>query len=223
MRRQEEYRCEAVSVDAFVQHLATSYVRCGYVFYVTGEVPKKKTGRDVDRKMIAKYGITASKFTRSRRKRAGLPNAHYLRHGRFWVLLVTQGHQHFFKEEGLAVRDARECPIKYEDYAVGFYSGKPSIRIEEKAYLNLKGHFDDYAMKLSAETLASWFYNLPFRPYGAIVKQVRSIVKSVNEARKAAGLELVPNTAVRWYRHPIPIFEPGSAEGPDALGGVVGR
>jgi hypothetical protein len=223
MRAKTEYLCEAASPAAFVQHLGATLLRNGYVFYVTGVVPKKRQPHEVDAKMVGKYGITASKFTRARRKRAGLPNAHYLRHGDFWVCLVTAGHQQFFAEEGKAVRDARETPIKYEGYAVGFYEGKPSIRLDEGTYLNLRAHLEDIATKRSASSLGKMIYNLPFRPYRGVRKQLYEILEGVNEARRAAGLELVPNSAVRFYREPIPIFVrrsndgfPGSEEPPSA-------
>jgi hypothetical protein len=206
MRAKTEYLCEAVSAESFVQHLGATLLRCGYVFYVTGVVPKKRRPHEVDAKMVGKYGITPSKFTRARRKRAGLPNAHYLRHGDFWVCLVTVGHQEFFAEEGEAVRDARDIPIKYEGYAVGFYGGKPSIRLDEGTYLNLQAYFEDIATKRSADALAKMIYNLPFRAYRGVRMQLFQILDGLNDARRAAGLEQVPKTCVRFYREPIPIF-----------------
>jgi len=44
-------------------------------------IPFNKDPEAVDRKLIQKYGIDVSKRERARRKRAGLPNRHYLRHG----------------------------------------------------------------------------------------------------------------------------------------------
>src|SRR5687767_10846672 len=67
----ESYRCEATTLDGFIQQLAVGYVSRGYVFYVCGWVPERKEPRDVDRRLIAKYGISISKWTRARRKRAG--------------------------------------------------------------------------------------------------------------------------------------------------------
>jgi hypothetical protein len=212
MKTESEYRCEAASVEAFVQHLGVTLLRSGYVFYVTGVVPKRRRPCEVDRTMIGKYGIVASKFTRARRKRAGLPNAHYLRHGDFWVCLTTVGHQKFFAEEGKAVRDARKVPIKYEGYAVGFYEGKPSIRLDEGTCLNLKAYFEEIATKRSAEALGKMLYNLPFRPYRGVRTQLFQILDGMNAARAAAGLDQVPKTVIRFYRKPIRIFSRGSSE-----------
>jgi hypothetical protein len=212
MKTESEYRCEAASVEAFVQHVGVTLLRSGYVFYVTGVVPKKRRPCEVDAKMIGKYGIVASKFTRARRKRAGLPNAHYLRHGDFWVCLTTVGHQKFFAAEGKAVRDARKVPIKYGGYAVGFYEGKPSIRLDEGTYLNLRAYLEDIATKRSADALGKMIYNLPFRPYRGVRTQLFQILDGVNAARAAAGLDEVPKTSVRFYRKPIRIFSCGRNE-----------
>src|SRR5437870_4167820 len=85
------YRCEATSVEGFVQQLAVSYLGNGYWFYVVGEVPPGKDPRRVDEKLVARYQVDLSKWARARRKRAGLANLQYLRHGRLFVLLATHG------------------------------------------------------------------------------------------------------------------------------------
>ena len=41
------YRCEAASVEGFIQQLAVSYVAKGYWFYVTGRIPHHKVGHFV--------------------------------------------------------------------------------------------------------------------------------------------------------------------------------
>lgn len=77
------YRCVAASVAGFIQQLAVAYVAHGYWFYVSGVVPDHKDPVDLDRKIIAQYGLNISKWTRARRKQAGLANVQYLRYGRF--------------------------------------------------------------------------------------------------------------------------------------------
>ena len=59
----DKYRCEAVSVTGFVQRLV-DYLRHGYWFYVTGEVPAGKDPREVDEKLIEKYRIAVSEHFR---------------------------------------------------------------------------------------------------------------------------------------------------------------
>ena len=53
--RPMQYRCEATSVEGFVQQIACSYLRHGYWWYVTGVIPKGKDAGAVDEKLMAKY------------------------------------------------------------------------------------------------------------------------------------------------------------------------
>jgi len=62
-----EYRYEASSATGFVQQLACNYLPHGYWFYVTGRIPIPKDLRDVDQKLLAKYGIAISRPARARR------------------------------------------------------------------------------------------------------------------------------------------------------------
>ena len=41
------YRCEAASIEGFVQQLACNLVNKGYWFYVTGSIPAAKDPRDL--------------------------------------------------------------------------------------------------------------------------------------------------------------------------------
>jgi hypothetical protein len=84
-----KYRAEVPTVEGFVQQLAVSYIGKGYWFYVAGHVPEGKAPEAVDAKLINRYGIGVSKWTRARRKLAGSANLQYLRHGRFFLLLAT--------------------------------------------------------------------------------------------------------------------------------------
>jgi hypothetical protein len=200
------YRCEAATVEGFVQQLAVSYVRNGYWFYVCGTIPEKKDPRETDQKIIGKYGIAVSKYTRARRKKAGLANLHYLRHGRFFVILATHGKHPFFAAEKASIRDAREVPIRYEGYAVSYRARSACVRLDRGTYLNLKAYFEDIATKRRAETIASQLYGLPFRPFGPVIGQLFAILRAVNRARGAAGLEPVPKTAIRVWRRPVKTF-----------------
>lgn len=47
------------------------YVALGYWFYVSGIVPEAKDWKAVAEKLIAKYGISVSKFVSARRKLSG--------------------------------------------------------------------------------------------------------------------------------------------------------
>ena len=74
-----QYRAEATSLTGFVQQIACCYLRHGYWFYVTGQIPAHKDERVIDQRLIEKYGIGVSESTRARRKRLGQANLQYLR------------------------------------------------------------------------------------------------------------------------------------------------
>src|SRR5262245_5931275 len=108
-----EYRCEATSVEGFVQMLASNYLPHGYFFYLSGQVPPGKDRRAIDEKLIARYGIDLSRQQRSRRKLAGLANLHYLRFESFFVILATHGKHHFFAAEANNIRDIRKHSLTF--------------------------------------------------------------------------------------------------------------
>jgi hypothetical protein len=205
------YRCEATSVEGFVQQLAVSYVRNGYFFFVTGYVRDGRDPTAIDRKLIGQYGIDVSKFTRARRKKSGLANVHYLRHKRFFVLLATHGQHVFFERERDLIRDAREVPISYEGYSVSYRGGRPCVRIDRGTELNLRAYFEDIATKQSAANISRQFRRLPFQPYGPVREQLLDMLGEVNRARKVAGLERVPVTSVRWKRWIVKPFGEGDS------------
>ena len=207
------YRCEATSVEGFIQQLAVSYVKNGYYFYVTGTVREGRDPREIDRRILARYDIDVSKFTRARRKRAGSANVHYIRHQRFFVILATAGKHRFFQEEANRIRDVRDKPIVYEGYAVSFRGGRASVRIDRGTELNMTAYFEEVATRLSAAFLSRQFRRLPFQPYAPVRQQLLGMVRKVNRLRRAAGLEKVPVTSVRWKRWIVKPFGEGESAG----------
>ena len=218
------YRYEATTIAGFVQQLAVGYVARGYWFYVTGHVPESKDPATVDAKLITKYRVDVSKWTRARRKRGGQANVHYLRYGRFFVLVATHGAHEFFVEEAMSIRDARKAPIKFGGYAIAYRGGHASVRIEREAFKDLKAYFLEVATRRSVRRLVGEFWRLPFEPYAPVKRQLFELLRAVNRARKTAGYELVPSSCIRLRRAPCRPFEvPVSAEhlhlGPSSLPG----
>ena len=105
------YRCEAKSLEGFIQQLAVGLVCRGYRFYVAKWIPQKKDPRKVDAKLTNQYGVVRSKSSRMRRKKAGLGNVQYLRYGRFFVLIATKGPHPFFEREAKSIRDICRPPF----------------------------------------------------------------------------------------------------------------
>jgi len=195
-----QYRCEATSVEGFVQQVAVQYLRHGYWFYVAGSVPRGKDPSAIDRKLIPKYGITASSKERARRKRAGLANIHYIRHDRFFLLMATHGRHRYFDDEAGQIRDARRHPIKFAGYAISHRNGHACVRIEQKEYLQLKAEFLERACRRSVEALAAEFRTLRFVPYRPVRQQIVAIWRTVNRQRRSAGYEAVAIDCVPWKR-----------------------
>jgi hypothetical protein len=78
--------------------IAVCDVGRGYWFYAPGAEAEEKSPEDIDRKLIAKYGIDISKYQGRRCKRAGRVNIQYPRFGRHFFLPAIYGEHSFFQE-----------------------------------------------------------------------------------------------------------------------------
>jgi hypothetical protein len=221
-----EYKCEATSVEGFVQQLAANYLPHGYWFYVTGVVPEGKDPRMVDAKLLSKYGVSLSRQARARRKQAGFANLHYLRFDRSWMLLATPGEHRFFTDEANSMRDARKCPVQFAGYSIavkrgGFLQkshpdepaladGKLRVRVQigRHRFLELKAYFLEQATRTSVERLGRELYCLPFEPYAPVRKQLLGLLRLINVKRKAAGLAPLGVEVLRYRRRIVKPFEP---------------
>jgi len=203
------YRCVCESIEGFVQQLAVGYVARGFYFYTSGTIKASKDPATVDAKLIDRYGIDVSKWQRARRKRAGVANLQYLRYDRFFVILATHGTHRFFGDEPF--RDIREAPIKFHGYSIGCGKGidgrwHASVRIHADEYRDLKAYFVDLAVHRSVENLAEEFHLVRFAPFARVRRQMLNILRAVNRKRNLAGLESVPQSALRLSRKPVKAF-----------------
>ena len=197
------YRCEARTVSHFIRHLAVNYVSRGYFFYVKGEVPPGKDPAKTDAKIIEHYGIDISKWSRCRRRRAGESGIQYLRCGRQFVILATHGKHRFFEDEAQVIRDIRRLPFRCGGYSVGYRDrlgrGHVSVRIEKDRFEELKSYFLSRARKASVEELVAELLSFSFPPFAPVRRQILSLGRAINVARKLAGLETVPLTVFVEY------------------------
>ncbi len=200
------YRCETTSVVGFVQQLAVQYLAHGYWFYVAGSMPDGKDPRAVDRKLIARYDIAVSKWTRSRRRRGGCASVQYLRHGRFFLLLATHGRHRFFEEERGVIRDARRQPILFAGYSIRFSNGHASVRIAPLEFQVLLDGLLRRCLARSVEDLEQDLATLPFEPYAPVRAQLLQIVRAVNRHRGSAGLATVSWECIRARRRIVHPF-----------------
>lgn len=217
------YRCEAASVESVVQLIAASYLRHGYYWYVTGSIPAGKDPHDVDRKLIAKYGIGVSDWERASRKKRGLANAQYLRYDRWFILLVTEGH-HPLKApaakggEGEQLRDCRRVPIRFEGYAISYRragitpkgAAAPKwhahVRMDGPTCRQLKAHFLNIACHRSPENLARELAAIPFARYAPIRRQLLTLLRQINAARERMGYSVLPHAVLRLRREPVKVY-----------------
>ena len=239
-----KYRCETTSPSAVVQLIAASYLRHGYYWYVTGRIPDNKPPETVDRKLITKYDIDISEWQRARRRKQGVANAQYIRHDRWFIIMVTEGH-HPLKQttdkggEGNQLKDVRRYPIRIGGYSISYRrhgegqkSGelpekkttKPEVRyrahvrIDQKSYANLKARFESLAVHRRAETLLSEFQQLPFARYAPIRRQLLNLARLVNDRRKPHGFDPIPYTQIGLRRTPVKVYQEASSDrGDDAL------
>jgi len=210
------YQCETASVEGFVQQLAVGYVQHGHFFYVTGQVPEGKDVYGVDAKLIERYGLDVSKWTRAREKGKGGASVRYIRCGRFFVLIATAGRHEFFESEK-GVRDLREHPLRFAGYSISYRRGVDrrfhvSVRIAPDEYLRLKAFFLDLACHRSVDGLVAEFSRLRFEPYAPVRRQLLNILRAVNRERYAAGFEPVPVAALRLRRRIVKPFVEASVE-----------
>ena len=214
------YQCVAKTAAGFVQQLAVCYVGRGYHFYVTGVIPEHKDPVKTDHRILERYGIGISKWTRSRNRRDGRSSLQYLRHGRFFVLVATHGEHAFFAAEGTAIRDFRRHPLHFNGYAISSRPARgggplhPSVRISVERMRELKAHFARIATYWSVEEIEWAFRLLPFEPYAPVRDQFRQLLRIVNRRRKVAALDLVPGEVTRRLRKPQKPFGPALASEP---------
>ena len=203
------YHCVAVSTAGFVQQLAVGYLARGYLFYVIGVIPRHKDPDGVDTKLIEKYGIEMSKWTRARKKKRGEASVQYLRFGDTFVLVATEGQHGIFEEERVSIRDFRQTPLRFGDYSIGYGRGQggwhASVRIAREVYQQLERHFMSTCLRNSATELASEFHELPFEPYAPIKRQLLRLFWKVNARRSVARLEPV-HLSIRLNRKPRRVF-----------------
>lgn len=220
----EPYRYECESVEGFVQR-AVVLAQRGYRYFVQGEVPERKEPAAIDKKLLAKYDLRKTRRQRAYRKSRGLPNGHYFRHGRTWIVMATARELFLAVDEKERVLDLRESPIRAFGYSLslrrdgsamrrGEHRYRASVRLDLETYRELRAYFEDLALHRSKERLAAefWRESSRWQAYAPVSRQFRAIVRRVNERRAKASYELVPTSCVRRYRKHPKHFGPDIAD-----------
>jgi hypothetical protein len=225
-----KYRWEVQTREGMVQQLASNILPHGYWFYVTGVVPWHKNPVNVDQKLIWKYGAALSRQQRARRKAQGLANVHYLRWGRFWVLLATHGEHEFFAAEAVAMRDIRKVPLRIDSYTLTLRRGAyrherdaaghclpdgrlhVRVRIARDVYRDLIAWYEQHACHKTVDEISRQLWNLPFEPYAPIRRQFLNLLRIINKHRRTAGLPAVPPDCLRLRRKIVKVFGDANEE-----------
>lgn len=188
----------------------------GYRHFVQGEVPDRKVPAAIDDKLLAKYDLRKTRRQRAYRKSRGLPNGHYFRHGRTWIVMATSRDLFLAVDQKERVLDLRESPIRAFGYSLslrrdgsamrrGEHRYRASVRLDLETYRELRAYFEDLALHRSKERLTAefWTESCRWEAYAPVHRQFRAILWRVNEKRRQAGYEVIPMSCVRRYRkHP---------------------
>lgn len=227
------------NIHMFVQRVADNIVKYGNIKYVTGVIPEHREPLAVDAKILGKYGIAVSRWTRARRRTKGLASVHYVRHQRFFVMLAPekgkgQSPWHELEEwsserqvraQGSRIHDIRRKPLVHGGYSISFKHctgtgrGHVAVRIHPEEYRALKAYFLHLAKHRSAENLTREFQFFPFEPWAGVRMQRWNIFQAVNAARKRSGFELIDPKVLRKTRIQHKLMVPEYAE----IGAVPSR
>jgi hypothetical protein len=164
----------------------------------------------VDAKLIAGYGLELSKWARARRKAKGKAKVSYLRCGRFFVLIATEGEHLFLRREG-NVRDIRRQPLHFHGYSIGCGKGSDgryhaSVKIRAEAANELLAYFLGLAVHRSKQHLVAEFQKIRFVPYARVRRQMLKLLRIVNDRRRMCGFEAVPKSALNLRRQIVQVF-----------------
>ncbi len=194
----------STSITGFIQQLAVSYVGNGYWFYVVGEVPKGKDAAAIDAKLVERYGVAISKWSRYRRKQNGMANVQYIRFGSVFALLATRGKHRFFEDEHVNIRDCRRVPIKVFGYAISHRRGHVCVRIEREEFKRMKAAIVEKSNRgWTGGTSPMELVLGRFEPYGPILRQGRELDRLWHRRQRT----VMPHMK-RYDRRIVKPFEP---------------
>ncbi len=215
----EEYRYHCETVEGFVQR-AVVLSQKGYRYFISGEVPERKAADEIDEKLLTKYGLRLTRRQRTYRKSKGLPNGHYFRFSRRWVVMGTSRKLFFQVDPNERVRDLRDAPIRVGGYSISLRADgaarrgairrlRASVRLEGRTLRELQAVLLDSHQRWAAADLERqiWLASNHWQVYAPVYRQFQGIVRRLNEARAAAGLGRVGRGCVRISRQAPRHFE----------------
>lgn len=179
------------SIGEFIRRIAIDSVRYGYVRYVVREIPEGKNTLAIDNKLRAHYKITSCRTTRMRRRQKQQAVLQYVRYGRQFVLLATEGKHDEF--ERLKFYDCRIAPIQVYSYSIGLKNGVVRVCIRHEVWSGTIKHFERLALH-DIDKVEKKLHALPYCHFPGVVRQKQQLVSMINQKRSRAGLPTVALT-----------------------------
>lgn len=194
-------RWVAGGLGDFLRKIAYDYARYGYYFYAIREIPEGKELDVVDEKLLSTYGVTYQHMRRKRRGEKGFANVAYIRYGRWFVLLGTEGQHEAFGR--ICRKDLRQEPLYFGGYTVGFHETKIAVRVSPRRWKRIR----EVAKRISLhhEGKVHHFFhewlNRKVAPFSfpGVTEQKKQLLQEVNKKRKVAGLPEIPPLVRRAY------------------------
>lgn len=191
-------RVTCKNIGEFIRRIAIDYVRYGYVRYVIREIPEGKNTLVIDNKLRAHYKITSCRTTRMRRRQKQQAVVQYVRYGRQFVLLATEGKHDEF--ERLKYYDCRIAPIQVRSYSIGLKNGVVRVCVRYEVWAETLRHFERIALH-DLDNVEKKINALPYCHFPGVIRQKQQLVSLINQKRSRAGLPpvtLTPRIKELW-------------------------
>ena len=210
-----EYRCVAASPAGFLRQLTTNILPYGFRYYFAGCIREPLKPERTDQKIIEHYQLahlTKDRLSYYRQKQISV--VRYLRYGRFYVILATEGSPrtdvehcfHFFVREK-KIRNIRESPIHFQCYLIS-RKIRLDVSLDCPTYKELASkcmqHAPHWKRPLLEEFIKQQFAQ--FEAYGGVRAQFSKIVGEINEIRKKSGHKLISAKLYRKYPRVVKVW-----------------
>ncbi len=181
---------EAPTLGVFLRKIAIDYVRYGYVYHSGIKlIPESKQLWRIDRKLLSVYQVSYSPSVKVLRKRKGIARTAYVRFGREFLVLATEGEQttHFQVFTKFPDRDFRVKPLVVRGYQIFLDGQTPVIEVETRRFARQARFVLSQFAKPEALVKKLLRELSPFN-FPGIVRQKRRLLAKVNARRKRANL-----------------------------------
>lgn len=213
----------APNIDTFLAQIVR-LAGNGYYFYFRGELKPSKDPLKLDAKLIREWQLDQPYWKREKRRRGAAPSIWYLRYKREYVLIATHGRtedgqaHRFFEEYGSILKDIRKHAIYFCGYSIRYPISKETgrrriiVRLDKRTYEHLRDTLCTKAIReryRDRAAIEEEFASLPYQPYWAVGRQLRTILREANRRRsryvgfEAARLGCLPNNVrIATIRYP---------------------